>query len=63
MVHEEFNFKGKIIVFKTLALSKTVHLCLIWVVPEQIIEESTLCNSFATGGLTNVDKKTKIANP
>ena len=63
MVHEEFNFKGKIIVFKTLALSKTVHLCLTWVVPEQIIEESTLCNSFATGGLTNVDIKMKIASP
>ena len=30
---------GKIIVFKTLALSKIVHLCLTSVVPKQIIEQ------------------------
>ena len=33
------TLEGKIIVFKTLALSKIVHLCLISVVPKQIIEE------------------------
>ena len=75
------TLEGKIIVFKTLALSKIVHLCLTSVVPKQIIEEieniqknflwnrstpkikhSTLCNSFATGGLTNVDINTKIVS-
>ena len=41
---------GKIIVFKTLALSKIVHLCLTSVVPKQIIEQieniqkNFLCN-------------------
>ena len=72
---------GKIIVLKTLALSKIVLLYLTSVVPKQVIEEieniqknflwnrstpkikhSTLCNSFATGGLTNVDINTKIAS-
>ena len=67
-------------VFKMLALSKIVHLCLIAVVSKQIIEEiesiqknilwnqstwnikhNALCNSFATGGLRNVDTNTKIA--
>ena len=33
------TLQGKIIVFKTLALSKTVHLCLTSVVPKQTIEE------------------------
>ena len=75
------TLKGKIKVFKTLALSKIVHLCLTSVVPKQIIEEienmqknflwnrstpnikhSNLCNSFATGCLTNVDINIKIAN-
>ena len=75
------TLEGKIIVFKTLALSKIVHKCLTSVAPKQImekienihknflwnrstskIEHSTLCNSFATGGLTNVDVNTKIAN-
>ena len=75
------TLENKIIVFKTLALFKVVHLCLTWVVPRQIIEEieniqkkffwsrstlkikhSTLCNSFATGGLRNVDINTKIAS-
>ena len=70
----DLTLEGKRIVFKTLALSKIVHLCLTSVVPKQIIEEteniqknilwnrstskikhSTLCNSFITGGLTNVD--------
>ena len=34
-----FSLEGKIIVFKTLALFKIVHLCLTSVVPKQIIEE------------------------
>ena len=73
--------ESKIIVFKTLDLSKIIHLCLASAVPKQIIEEikniqkhflwnqstpkikhSTLYNSFATGGLTNVDINTKIAS-
>ena len=33
------TLEGKIIVFKTLALSKMVHLCLTSIVPKQIIEE------------------------
>ena len=33
------TLEGEIIVFKTLALSKIVHLCLTSVVPKQIIEE------------------------
>ena len=64
------TLEGKIIVFKTQALSEIVHLCLTSVVTKKIIEEienmqknflwnrssqkikhSTLCNSFATGGL------------
>ena len=68
------TLKGKIIVFKTLALSKIIHICFTSVLPKQIIEEieniqknflqnrstpknkhGTLCNSFATGGLTNLD--------
>ena len=75
------SLEGKMIIFKILALSKVVHLCLISVVPKQIIEEieniqkyflqnwstpeinrSTLCNSFATGVLTNVDINMKIAS-
>ena len=75
------TLEGKILVFKTLALSKIVHFCLTSVVPKQIIEEieniqknflwnrstpkirhSTLCNSFAIGGLTSVGINTKIAS-
>ena len=75
------TLEGKIIVFKMLALSKIVLLCLTSVVPKQITEEieniqkkfiwnrstpkikhSTLCNSFATGDLTNVDINTKIVS-
>ena len=33
------TLEGKVIVFKTLVLSKIVHLCLTSVVPKQIIEE------------------------
>ena len=33
------TLEGRMIVFKTLALSKIVHLCLTSVVPKQIIEE------------------------
>ena len=33
------TLEGKIIVFKTLALSKISHLCLASVVPKQIIKE------------------------
>ena len=33
------TLEGKIIVFKTLALSKISHLCLTSVVPKQIIKE------------------------
>ena len=33
------TFKGKVIVFRTLALSKIIHLCFTSVVPKQIIEE------------------------
>ena len=73
--------EGKIIVFKTLALSKIFHVCLTSVVAKKIIEgieniqknflwnrsaprikHSTLCNSFATVGITNVDINTKIAS-
>ena len=73
--------EGKIIVFKTLSLSKMVHLCLTSVVPKQFTEEieniqksflwnrstpkikhSPLRNSFAAGGLRNVDVNTKIAS-
>ena len=74
------TLEGEIIILRTLALSKIVHLHLKTVVPKQIIEQietiqknllwnrsipkikhSTLSNSFATGGLTNVDINTKIA--
>ena len=33
------TLESKIIVFKTLALSKILHLCFTLVVPNQIIEE------------------------
>ena len=75
------TLEGKIIVFKTLALSKIVHLCLTSVVPKQIIEEigniqknflwnrstpkikhSTLCISFAKGGLRNADINIKFVS-
>ena len=36
---KNLTLEGKIIVFKTLALSKIIHLCLTSVVPKQIIEE------------------------
>ena len=77
----KLNLECKIIVFKTFASSKIVHLCFTSVVSKQITKEieniqknflwnrstpkikhSTLCNSFATGGLTNVDINTKLAN-
>ena len=77
----DLTLEGKTIVFKTLALSKIVHLCLTSVVPKQVIEEieniqknflwnrstpkikhSTLCNSFATDDLTNVDINAKFAS-
>ena len=53
MAHEEFNFEGKIIVFKTLTLPKIVHLCLTSIVPKQIIEEieNIQKNSFRTDQL------------
>ena len=41
------TLEGKIIVFKTLALSKMIHLCLTLVATKQIIEET----SFGTGQL------------
>ena len=75
------TLEGKKLVFKILALSKIVHLCLISVVTTQIIEEieniqknvlwnrstpkikhSSLYNSFASGGVRNVDINTKIAS-
>ena len=36
---KNLTLEGKIIVFKTLALSKIAHLCFTSVVPKQIIEE------------------------
>ena len=68
---KNLTLEGKIIVFKTLALSKVVRIGFTSVVPKQIVEEikstpkinhSPLCNSFATGGLTNTDINTKIAS-
>ena len=71
------TLKGKIKVFKTLALSKIVHLCLTSVVPKQVIEEienmqknflwnqSTLKIKHSTlynSFATNVDINTKIAS-
>ena len=46
------TLKGKVIVFKTLALPKLVHFCLISVAPKQtideieIIQKNFLCNRF-----------------
>ena len=49
------TLEGKVIVFKTLALSKVVHLCLASVAPKQIIEEMENVQkiSFGTSQLRN----------
>ena len=70
------TLEGKIIVFKTLAISKIVFLSLISKVPTEIISElqriqktflwfskpinETLCSDFMHGGLKNVNIQRKI---
>ena len=75
------TLEGKIIIFKTLAISKIVYLALIITMPNAIIVElekiqktflwrnshvkikhQTLCNSFETGGLKNVDINVKTTS-
>ena len=75
------TLEGKIIIFKTLAISKIVYLELIITMPNAIIVElekiqktflwrnshvkikhQTLCNSFETGGLKNVDINVKTTS-
>ena len=75
------TLEGKIIIFKTLAISKIVYLGLIITMPNAIIVElekiqktflwhnsqvkikhQTLCNSFETGGLKNVDINVKTTS-
>ena len=65
------TLEEKITIFKTLAISKIIHLSLVTNVPTQIINKiqkefiwngsnpkikhSTLCNRYENGGLKNVD--------
>ena len=80
-ISQSLTLEGKIIIFKTLAISKIVYLALIITMPNAIIvkhekiqktflwrnshvkiKHQTLCNSFETGGLKNVDKNVKTTS-
>ena len=66
------TLEGKIIIFKTLASSKTAYLILITSFSKELIEEiqkiqkdfiwNNLCISFEKGGLKNVDINLNIAS-
>ena len=70
------SLKGKVITFKTLAISKIVYLAFLTVIPNSLIEElqkmfiwhsshpkishKTMCNNFENGGIKHVDISSKI---
>ena len=70
------SLEGRIIIFKTLAISKIVYLAFLTVIPNSLIEElqkmfiwhsshpkishKTMCNNFENGGIKHVDISSKI---
>ena len=66
------TLEGKIVIFKTIVISKIVSQSFITTVPKHIVNElekiqktfllknSTLCNDYKAGGLKNVDIPNKI---
>ena len=66
------TIEGRIVVFKSLAISKLIHLALvtedticmefIWKGKNQKIKNSTLCNDYEYGGLKNVDIFSKVVS-
>ena len=67
----DFTSEGKIVIYKSLAISEIAHLALIKTVPMFTVElylarkktkikESTLCNSYENSGLKDVDRFYKI---
>ena len=69
----DISIAGKITVFKTLAISKIVHLALVKTIPNSIIQEldktrnpkikhDTLCKNYENGGLKNVDIMYKVVS-
>ena len=70
------SLKGKVITFKTLAISKIVYLAFLTVIPNSLVQElqkmfiwhssrpkishKTICNNFENGGIKHVDISSKI---
>ena len=70
------SLEGKIIIFKTLAISKIVYLAFLTVIPNSLVQElqkmfiwhssrpkishKTICNNFENGGIKHVDISSKI---